>query len=300
MVDKLANKVGERIWRMILFSGIKYSHPVIYTNLVSKPLARFYPLNQPPILLLSYPRCGSSWIGKILSYSPDLIYLREPVNQEFQHKFSDWAVIDPYRDHLTRKWYLQFADCAFSGIPSKYTYDMAGKISDFMPHNREGKTLLIKEVNPLAAKLFVDHFRPKIVYILRHPAGVADSFYRMGWLGDNFEQFGYNYGKIQSEATNAIENAKSMIIKFEQLAQHPNEQFIRLYSLLGIKQPENLDKIVNKYSRGEFAGDDPHEIVRDSRSQIYKWRQNLKQDQIDAVMHGYERSGSNNIYPYER
>lgn len=59
---------------------------------------------------------------------------------------------------------------------------VVGSINRFSPFSRSKRTLLIKEVNPIGVEFFVDRYFPKIVLILRHPAAVADSFKRMGWL----------------------------------------------------------------------------------------------------------------------
>lgn len=275
----------------VIRSGFKrYGYPVLFPFLLNRVIVRIYPFEQPAILLLSYPRCGSSWIGRVLSYSPDLLYLREPVNQAFQKKFNDWAVIDPGRDQETWDAYLEFAKLAFSGIPTRYAPGAVSNLGELLPGKRKGKWLLIKEVNPLAADMYVKNFSPKIVYILRHPAGVANSFYRLGWIGSSFEEFGVNYGAIQSQAIDAIEKGWHKIIRYEDLANEPGDRFSELFDDLEIRRPTDYEAIISKYSESDEAGDDPYRILRKSRSQVEKWRVELSPSQIEQVMSGYERT----------
>ena len=77
----------------------------------SRLLGRLFPFRKPAILLLSYPRSGSSWAGKVLGLSPDVAYLREPINQGYQNHFTDGrpeeSVVDPLESSLegsTRDW----------------------------------------------------------------------------------------------------------------------------------------------------------------------------------------------------
>jgi hypothetical protein len=204
--------------------------------------------------------------------------------------FNDWAVIDPDRDQETRDAYLEFARLAFSGIPTRYAPGAVSNLGELLPGKRKGKWLLIKEVNPLAADIYVKNFSPKIVYIIRHPAGVANSFYRLGWIGSSFEQFGVNYGAIQSQAIDAIEKGWHKIIRYEDLANEPGDRFSELFDDLEIRRPIDFKAIISKYSESDEAGDDPYRILRKSRSQVEKWRVELSPSQIEQVMSGYKRT----------
>ena len=65
-----------------------YKSPVWWANFgpFSRYLAdRIKPLS-PPVVILSIPRSGSSWVGEILGISPTSLYLREPVTQTYIKK----------------------------------------------------------------------------------------------------------------------------------------------------------------------------------------------------------------------
>jgi hypothetical protein len=279
-----------------MFKRISKRAKNIYFDLVlrNRMVAKLFPFKQPSILLMSYPRSGSSWIGSILSLSPDITYLREPINQSFQYKFGRETVvdtiIDPDIDSTTLHWYSRFSDQAFAGIPPKNIPNVIDTIDDFAIHYRSRKSLLLKEVNPLATNLFVRRYSPKVVLILRHPAAIADSFARMGWLGDNFEEFGYIYGVHLNKAVESSKRLNPLLIFFEELATDPFFHFPTLFSSLNVSPPANLSEILEEFCEKQNTSQDPYEVRRVSRNEVYKWRQSLRQADIEAVKRGFFRS----------
>lgn len=258
----------------------------IYSNVVS--LA--FPFKRPAIWLMSYPRSGSSWVGKVLSFSPDAAYLREPVNQSYQNKFKADPIIDSASDQITLKWYTLFADRAFSSIPPTHIPDVIDNLKDFRLLQRRNKTLLLKEVNPLAADFFVHRYSPRVVLILGHPAAVADSFGRMRWLDRTHEEFGYSYGTHLAQAVEAGQKGWCRIVFFEDLAMDPLNQYANLFSSLGLRLPAKLRSVMAEFCENQNGDGRPYEIRRLSRGEVNKWRKNLSQPQIDAVMKGYFKS----------
>ena len=51
--------------------------------LAGELIAAAAPVRQPPVLLTSLPRSGSSWIGRILGSADEALYLREPLTQAY-------------------------------------------------------------------------------------------------------------------------------------------------------------------------------------------------------------------------
>src|SRR5262245_30987828 len=58
--------------------------PVLWANFVrvSRFVAHSIPSVFPPILVISIPRSGSSWLGDSLGISSNALYLREPITQK--------------------------------------------------------------------------------------------------------------------------------------------------------------------------------------------------------------------------
>jgi hypothetical protein len=221
-------------------------------------------------------------------------YLREPITQGFQHEFRGPvpidSIFDPEKDATTRNSFTRLADQAFAGIPPKGVADVIDSLDPFALRGRRLRTLLIKEVNPLAADFLVRRYAARIVLILRHPAAVADSFRRMGWLKDEFEAFGYEYGTHLAQAITASGKSSLTKILYEDLAGDPRAQFLQLFAELALRPPAKYETIIHEYCEEAKLATGPYEIRRSSQNEIHKWRHNLSAPQVSAVKNGYLRS----------
>jgi hypothetical protein len=269
---------------------------VLHTGqlLLDVGVARIFPFKRPAILLLSYPRSGSSWIAQILSTSNDVAYLREPINQVLQHRSgratATETVFDPHADATTLGWYTRVADRAFAGIPPDNVPDVVGRASDLSVRGRRQRALLIKEVNPLAAALFVERYAPKVVLVLRHPAAVADSYHRLGWLHGQFETFGRQYGTHLAHALEASKQGWSLAVRYEDLAHDPAREFPRLFGALGIRPPSDLTSVLRGFCEQQNPNPSPYELHRVSRQEADKWRGTMAPDDAADVMRGYRQA----------
>ena len=256
----------------------------------SRLVARAFPFRSPIVLLLSYPRSGSSWVGAMLSHSPDVAYLREPVTQPYVGGARRDTVVDPEADPVTRRRYARLADRAFAGVLPWRLEDVVENVAPFSLRERARRTLVIKEVNPLAARFYTSRYRPKIVLLFRHPAAVAESYERMGWLDGAFEELGGMYGAHMAAALDASDARSTTVVRFEDLARDPREGFRALFTTLGFRIPDAFERLVEDLCETEYAGDDPYATKRVSRDEAYKWRERLSRRAIDAVMRGYRRA----------
>jgi hypothetical protein len=242
------------------------------------------PFQKQPILLLSYPRSGSSWLGEVLSYSPDIYYLREPVTQTLGQKHDYYALINPDMDLKTLLLYIKFADLSFTGLPAKGVKHVI-----FNDHNSsiQDKYLLIKEVNILAIDLFIKRYNPFPIILIRHPAAIADSFHRMGWLTKGWKRFGFEYGKRMQTASNLVQEYPSRIIQFESIATSPQELIPKLFRDLNISTPPDLEEIIRSYTRKHNVSTGPYQTKRISKSEVNKWKSNLPENRISQLKEGY-------------
>jgi hypothetical protein len=263
---------------------IRVIHNLFLHNVL---IAKFYPFRKKPILLLSYPRSGSSWLGEILSYSPDIAYLREPITQAIQKKYKLKPQFNPDRNSEILDKYINIADKAFRGVPITGLIYLVKYLPDFLPTSRKNKRLLIKEVNPLAIHILLERYTPTLLLLLRHPAAIADSYKRLGWLKSEMRLFGLNYGTRMKNAIDISREWETKIILFEKIALNPKKEIPDLLNFLGSKLPENIDIIINKYSRNPALITNPYEVRRNSSSEIYKWKDNLSVDEIEMIRDGY-------------
>lgn len=262
--------------------------------MTARLIAALCPFRRPPVVLLSYPRSGSSWVGWILGTSPDVVYLREPINHQLQRRDGGAkpveTVIDPYADAATARWYARAADRAFAGIVPDGRAEIVADPATLRLRERRRRHLLVKEVNPLAVELFVARYRPKIVLLLRHPAAVAGSWERLGWLGGAFEEFGLSYGRHLAHALATGSRGWLLPVRYEDLAAAPAVEFPRLFAALGIRPPAGLAGVLQEFCEAPAAASSPYDIRRTSAAEADKWRRTMPPAQVAAVMRGYLRS----------
>jgi hypothetical protein len=168
----------------------KYKFQLLRSSfLITNPRFLFSPnqlvnQNKRPILIVSMPRSGSSWVGDIFSCADSALYLMEPVNQSYrlmQQKCSTVASMQAMQDS---RLYKEFLISAFVGNP-KFLKSNIVSPSKWLNSSKDN-VRVIKEVNPLVLDYIVDKFQPKIVCLLRNPVAVANSYFNKGWLGNPF------------------------------------------------------------------------------------------------------------------
>jgi hypothetical protein len=245
------------------------------------------PLKPDPILLICYPRSGSSWLGEVLSYSPDLKYLREPVRQCLGQNHNYHALIYPDRDLKTMLLTIRYADLAFSGLPAKGVKDLIFQPRVWDPGSNHRRRLLIKEVNPLAIEFYVKRYNPTVLILIRHPAAIADSFHRMGWLSQGWEAFAFEYGKRMKMVCTLSQNEHSRVLVYEKIITNPNDRISNLIQELHIRKPLDFDQIIEQYTRNKDDTYDPYQTKRNSIHEGDKWRNNLSGKIIEKLKTGY-------------
>jgi hypothetical protein len=263
----------------------------------SRLVARLRPFRQPAILLLSYPRSGSSWIGEVLSHSPDLAYLREPVTQPYHARFSRDQPRDtvflPRPGDAIERYYRRCATAAFAGIPPVELLDGSFPARAFRLSGRESRRLLVKEVNPLAAGWYLGQFALQLLVLIRHPAAVADSVLRAGWwTKPEMEAFGREYGDALESAIAAAGRSPPTVLRYEDFAADPATHFLTLFQLLAVRAPVGFEQLIAAYSHAPGQTSDPYAVRRLSRAEITKWKGSLRPESVDAVRRGYLASAS--------
>ena len=264
-------------------------------------IAGLFPFKQPSILLLSYPRSGSSWLGMILATSDGVAYLREPVTQPYMGKYhGKFALLQLDQDRQVFPIYHMLAEDAFQGRPPVYPY-VVNRLSDFHITRRKSRQVLVKEVNPHAVKFYVENFHPKVILLIRHPAAVALSFHQLGWLestdvqmdhekglSNAWQKFAYTYGTVLQNTLEYLKEKQNFEVAiYEAFASDPHNEFIRLFQTLGIKPPINYDEVINKYCFSSKESNHKGEVMRTSMNMIDKWKSELTEEQVADIKHGF-------------
>jgi hypothetical protein len=288
--------------------------PVVWANFgpVSHFIACSIPSASPPILVISIPRSGSSWVGKFLGMASDALYLREPISQSYLQKAGLSPVIFEVNVAEMPQAYKAFGASAFRGLPV-FPNEIVKHPHQWVLSERRSRNLVIKEVNPLALDWIIQDYRPKVIYLVRHPAAVAYSFFRLGWTTLDFraifsqqtlasenleperfaESFWAGQGAFQAivlkRALKLLEGYKDYtIVRFEDLCTRPTEIFRRLYEFCGFHWNANLDKEIQRHSTSSkqyrVGG---YDLERNSAAMINRWTTEIPEETLAQIRETY-------------
>ena len=267
---------------------------------LSATLANAFPPSGRPVLIVSLPRSGSSWLGTVLGGAPNALYLREPVSERRRAAGAAHTVVpvDPDRpDPVVRT----SSALAFAGVPA-FPRGVLPSPNRWALHRRRRGRLVIKEVNPLALTYWVRTYRPLVTLLVRHPAAVALSYRRLGWLGNPdvsmdtgrpessvWEGCGYRQAHVQSEALHALRDYPDhRVVCYEDLCLDATTTFRDLFAFARLEWDDDVRQAVE--ARG--AGGDRAATFgtrRDSRRMADSWRGELSPDDLGDLRRGYER-----------
>jgi hypothetical protein len=305
--------IPKSIRKQIRISGF-YWGPVFWANLgpVSRLLAHLVPTLSPTILVLSTPRSGSSWVGHILGISNSTLYLREPITQTYltyrEGNGPSWFEVTSDRFPMI---YKSSADAAFAGLPV-FPPSIVKSPEKWSLFDRVHKRLVIKEVNPLAIEWFINNYEPRIIYLIRHPAAVANSVFGLRWTGNLFEKrfsaetltsmdvdyrkfkysFWAEFGALQSIvlqlSLQALKGKDYRIVKYEDLCTNPLDIFRELYYFASLDWSSEVEKQIMAHST--FNGSNTtgtYDVYRNSQAMIDKWKTEMSEETINTLKKAY-------------
>ncbi len=155
-----------------------------------------------PLLVTGLPRSGTSWVGKMLEASGQLVYVNEPLNPqhppgrspgvldaEVTHRFQ---YICPDND---QQWARAFADTTqlryhvIAELRRNHRpYDLARMAKYFTSFTRgrlQGRRALIDDpFAVLSARWFAERLGADVLVLVREPVSLVGSWWRLGWKMD--------------------------------------------------------------------------------------------------------------------
>lgn len=278
----------------------------------------FSPLSQ-PLLIMSLPRGGSSWVGSILGNASNAMYLREPVNQSFLASGGTTTVFDVDLDSPPED-YARFTERAFKGIPV-FPSGVVQSPKQWSLASRRGKVLVIKEVNPLALPWMLEKYRPRVIYLIRHPAAVASSYWSQGWcnaeeklsqlsarfMNDPFmpwyetinsaSGFWQAHGVFQGAVLRVVDEALShykdcRIERYEDICIDPEAKFLELLEFAGLSIDDSIrSRIADSTSGDEQGKSNAYSTRRQSREMTRAWVNKVDEKQLADLRSGYSAFG---------
>lgn len=300
------------LWR--LTQGSPSPVPWVGLGYLTLFLARLRPPKQPPILKLSLPRSGSSWVGHILGSSPNALYLREPVTQSAilggQTRKAVFHVDKDRPDPALQ----QYADSAFQGIPD-FSPGILAIPTQWDLQTRTKKRVVIKEVNPLATRLFLSASAPQVIVLVRHPAAVALSHKRLGWRiphltevyaslralenintkrtpflaggADFWTDRGLMQGGCLYYVHRILDGYENCIfVRYEDLCEDPLSIFRSLFDFSGLKWSSQSKHLIEAKSPGDDRKG-PYSLSPNSRSMPHLWKNKVSADQATRLRAGF-------------
>jgi hypothetical protein len=174
---------------------------------------------------------------------------------------------------------------------------------------------VIKEVNPLALDWFIKDYRPKIIYLVRHPAAVANSVFALGWTGHVlkpeaifsqqtltsgnfcFARFIYSFWAAHG-ALQAIVLKRSLqllegyedyrIVKYEDLCTSPMETSSCLYEFCGLDWDANIEREIGSRSRSSKSYQvGSYDLERNSAEMPTKWKSEVSTEHLAQLKEAY-------------
>jgi len=283
--------------------------PVLWANwgTLGAFLAKAITPMNPPVVILSMPRSGSSWVGEILGLSSSSLYLREPITQTYMNMVPEGSpsFFEFDMNHLPTG-YESAASHAFSGFPL-FNHWITLFPKQWALSKRKQKRIVIKEINPFMLPWFIHTYRAKIIYLMRHPVATASSFKRMGWTGEQFdfrlskktleqfpdyEQFTYSFwaehGALQAfilkevlQYANKYENM--LLVRYKDICADPLTVFRNLYDFAELEWNDSVERKIYKRSHPEQVNPDPYSIHRDTSHEVKKWKKQVPAEKIAEV-----------------
>lgn len=213
-------------------------------------LAAAIKTRRPSTLIVSMPRSGSSWVGDMMGRSADALYLREPVTQGDSAHYRKGTVFEPDEPDIADS-YRRLADKAFLGWPD-FPESIVRAPAQWALKERRERRLVIKEVNPRAVAWYLKRYRPRLIFLVRHPVAVALSHVKQGWMPDEPAAWADNgewQGMNLRAAWNVVEDyPERAVVSYEDLCLDPLGHFRRLFDFAGLAWDDSSRDLIACYS----------------------------------------------------
>jgi len=261
---------------------------------VSTYLARQLKPQEPPTLVLSMPRSGSSWVGETLGHAPNALYLREPISQRHlshcRRTGREPTVVFDVDPATASPVYAQAAQVAFLGLPLFPPYVVKNP-RQWGLGSRASRRLVIKEVNPRACAWLVGLYQPRVIFLVRHPAAVALSYARMGWTSRPIHrEFGEHLGSAQRQALDSLASYPDRrFLTYEALCADPVGHFRQLFEFADLAWDSEVEAFIQRRTRGggEAILENPYSTARDSQNMIRSWVGHPQDEELAEIRAGY-------------
>jgi hypothetical protein len=150
--------------------------------------------------------------------------------------------------------------------------------------------VVIKEINPLACEFFLQ-YKPKLIYIVRHPAGVLNSFQQLGWQSSEPEVY-RTHGRYQGHALRTAldcfqEYADKRVLVYKNLCADPVKEFRDLFNFVGLNWSSKVETYILEHTTGGNRSD-LWSTERISQNMIKEWKRYFSTGQLIDLREGFQ------------
>jgi hypothetical protein len=222
------------------------------------------------------------------------MYLREPLNQGYRARgYSGESVFEVESDAPPAIYAecAKYAFCGFPAFPEHVVFDR----KQWSLLGRRFRRLVIKEVNPLAVDWLIQHYQPRVLFLVRHPVDVALSYERLDWRQfsgiEGWRGFGDFQGRVHRFVLDVLRlHDDHRIVHYEELARDPYSGFRRLYDFAEMTWSNDVESyIARTTSPSKEDREDNYSVRRNSREMIHTWRRDARAtvELVTAIRNGY-------------
>lgn len=248
-----------------------------------------------PILILSVPRSGTSWVTQSLGACPNAVPRSEWATQAWIQNTRK-----PIRLAMTDPVGLANDAALTDDVPLGYE-EAWGRLQEALTPAPDPFVVVAKENNPFFLPwLESEGVTPDVhlVFLLRHPAGVAHSWDKRGWTA----KFHDVYDELPRMMARAFQSARLCAdrmglgyreVWYEDLCMDPETEFRALCDDLGLLWTDNvrmtvrqLSSIRNKNQSGMF------DVRRFSRGVAHRWRRKVAPEDADKAVGAWSAEGA--------
>jgi hypothetical protein len=265
-----------------------------------------------PILLISLPRSGSSWIGEVLGSGNEALYLREPFTRTYMQKVANAQTVCSLPTIENQTLYYNLIERTFNGHPN-FTRTVIPHVNRWF-EQADDKVRVIKEVNPLILDYVLERYHPKVIFLARHPAAVALSSFVQGWTKNNLqnkftkEEFstfssdsrfisegafwtmsGQAQGIVQSVISKSLANyPDKIVLKYEDACENPHDSFKQIFDFAGLAFDQQVQDDIASTSKSNGAYNaGQYDTKRDSKSMPKKWKNKITEADLNNLQQAY-------------
>jgi hypothetical protein len=279
----------------------------------SQYIAHLLPqLKNNPILITGTPRSGTTFVGEVLSNSPELRYVYEPLNPDFGYPIKDNKCI--ICGCKVDSWYKHITKDTEGGYYKHFKHLINSK-------SLQNKTALLKApFSVFASEWLVDRFNVRPIVMYRNPLSFVSSIKRMKWpvdfedflnqevlMGEYLDEYRIAMMKSQQDTDDIIGNGilqynvfysyinmlrekhpDWLFVRLEDISENPVDEFEKIFNHFELDFNENIKKQIIDLT----SADNPteakvskiHSLKRNSKDLTNIWKKRLTDDEVKRIL----------------